>query len=1136
MTVPFIRSYHPCYQLFYLFSLPVLLVKGQSVNNDPDPTHWINYAQTYYKIPIAKAGLYRVSVAELQKAGFPASQVNPTTVQLFHRGIEQSIYVAGETDKRFDPADFLEFYGRGNDGAQDSVLYRPASAQPHTYYSLFSDTTAYFLTWRLDGKPGKRMATYTDTTFASLLPETYHWEEELRLFTDTYPAGTIYPLGAGYDNGAILTSYDAGEGWTGPIVSANTRFNQSFTLTNFVADVHAKNGTPVQPKAIFLLVGRNASPHRVNYLAGGTTNTLQSLGTAVFDQYNSIRIDAELGANAISPTGNVLFSVQPNVAGEEISVSYLKLQYPQRIDMGGTSLKVFRLRANPDGRSLLELTNVPANTRLFDISDPINPVQIQGRQTDGQWQGVVQNCQLSRTILTTQIPMNVPPIRAVTFRFIDPQKPNYIIITHPSLQQPTGSEADPVRAYATYRASEAGGSYDTSTVSIQRLYDQFSYGERHPLAIRRFADYMLHNDNKRAKFLFLIGQSRDPQGIRKLANGPLLDLVPNAGWPGSDIALVEGLAGERANVPAIAIGRLNASRPQQVLDYLNKVKAHENTTEPALWHKNVLHLSGGRSAAELGQFRRFIDDFTKTIETGYAGGRVTTLSKQTDNPVETLPLAEPVNQGVGMINLFGHSSLDVSDVDLGFVSNDLLNYRNKGRYPFVLVNGCASGNVFFGRPTFGNDWILTPDRGAVLFLAHTYTGFIDPLKRYSDQLYALLADSQYVAQPIGLLQQETIRRFLQNAPSVFDITTAQQMTLQGDPAIRVFPFPSADVAFASESLQIRIDSLSARPDSVRILGVVINYGRVTYKPLTVRIRQFKINGQLLQEQYFTSKTPHYADTLQWVLPLVEADSGTTYFELFLDADNRITETLETNNLAVISSLKTIEKPPFSADVTPPILEVAFDGKQIGDGDLVSTRPVIDVLLQDENLHLLRTDTTGLDLYLQSPCATLPCPFIRQSLRSNNVRWTPAGADNAFRLSFQPDTPLADGLYTFVVTGRDLSGNLAASYQIHFSVKNSDELISVGVYPNPFSQQTRFYATLSGLTPPTQMTIRITDLTGRLVRTLQAPTRIGTNEWSWDGTSETGHSLPTGFYLYTLSGVDVPLSEQVHLSGRIFLYR
>ncbi|WP_158552528.1 FlgD immunoglobulin-like domain containing protein [Spirosoma telluris] len=203
---------------------------------------------------------------------------------------------------------------------------------------------------------------------------------------------------------------------------------------------------------------------------------------------------------------------------------------------------------------------------------------------------------------------------------------------------------------------------------------------------------------------------------------------------------------------------------------------------------------------------------------------------------------------------------------------------------------------------------------------------------------------------------------------------------------------------------------------------------------------------------------------------------------------------------------------------------------------MSARPVIDVLIQDENRRLLRTDNTGLELYLQRPCLTGGCSFERLRLGGNETYWTPTDSTNAFRLRYQPDQPLADGLYTFIAAGRDLSGNQAAPYQIHFSVRNQPELTAAGVYPNPFTHQTRFFISLTGITPPSRLAIRIHDLTGRVVRTLRNPARIGLNEWFWDGTSDGGNVLPAGVYLYQIEGVDLPISTSVRLTGRIMLSR
>ncbi|RYF54356.1 MAG: hypothetical protein EOO39_39470, partial [Cytophagaceae bacterium] len=77
------------------------LATGQSLRAGNE---WINYGQTYLKIPIVQPGLYRITPDDLQRAGWPVSTLNPTTVQLFHRGVEQAIYVAGEADNRFDAA------------------------------------------------------------------------------------------------------------------------------------------------------------------------------------------------------------------------------------------------------------------------------------------------------------------------------------------------------------------------------------------------------------------------------------------------------------------------------------------------------------------------------------------------------------------------------------------------------------------------------------------------------------------------------------------------------------------------------------------------------------------------------------------------------------------------------------------------------------------------------------------------------------------------------------------------------------------------------------------------------------------------------------------------------------------------
>jgi len=106
------------YAIIILFLLPVLSF-AQFSNS------WINFngaspysAQQYFKIKVWKQGIYRLDYNLLQQAGFPVG-MNPNQFQIFNNGHEQYIYVEGAQDNSFDPSDFIEFYGKPNNGSAD---------------------------------------------------------------------------------------------------------------------------------------------------------------------------------------------------------------------------------------------------------------------------------------------------------------------------------------------------------------------------------------------------------------------------------------------------------------------------------------------------------------------------------------------------------------------------------------------------------------------------------------------------------------------------------------------------------------------------------------------------------------------------------------------------------------------------------------------------------------------------------------------------------------------------------------------------------------------------------------------------------------------------------------------------------
>ncbi len=879
---------------YALFALLCTLPSGGRAWGQTFGHEWINFNQQYWKIPTTETGIYQISRRDLDAAGFPVGTVDPRRIQLFHRGQEQAIFISGEGNAVFDEGDYVQFYGQRNDGTLDAELYQPASAMPHAHYNLYSDTTAYFITWRLDNGFGKRMASFYEAP-GTLPAETYYLEENLTVLNNEYSAGQLYEQGS--SNEAMYGHYDVGEGWTDAPVPQFT--SKDYTLTGI------NNVVTTGPKPVLEVVvaGRNNQfGQRVEISAGPDKDNLRSLGTVQFSYYASRTFTGTLEWRDVGPSGNVEVRMRVISTSSSVSASLIRLRYPRAVTVQGNPQRFLRLRPVPGGKALLQVGSPAPGALLYDVTDSHGVRRISSSTDNGRLSAVVDGAVNGRTLLLTNQSLPLPSIRRVRFRNINPAAVNYVIITHPWLMQPAGGHNDAARAYAAYRASAAGGGYDTLVADVNLLYNQFSYGELTPLAFRRLAHFLVKNG--KPEHLLLMGKAYFPQEVRKKAGRDTVDLVPTGGYPGSDIALTEGLAGI-AHVPAIPTGRLSVTKPEQVISYLNKVKEHEATPADALWRKNLLHLSGGRSQYEIQLFRMFLDGYKDLAEGEYLGGKVATLSKKTDNYVELINISEQVNRGVSLVTFFGHSSPRVTDIEVGKVSNDVLGYRNKGKYPMILVNGCEAGNIFASDEiTVGEDWLLTPDRGAILFMAHSATGYSLPLQRYAYWFYEkAFGDSLLIGKPVGVIQQESIRQFAaESLQEDLHLTHAGLITLQGDPAVSLTPITKPDYATSGEKIFLQPfgdNAITAVTDSFRLGVAVTNFGRLSRQQFPVTVRRILGDGTVQAFDTLYYDPVAYQDTLYFTIRRGDVTGGGSQrFEVYLDAGNAIDELNEQNNVGI----------------------------------------------------------------------------------------------------------------------------------------------------------------------------------------------------------------------------------------------
>jgi hypothetical protein len=213
------------------------------------------------------------------------------------------------------------------------------------------------------------------------------------------------------------------------------------------------------------------------------------------------------------------------------------------------------------------------------------------------------------------------------------------------------------------------------------------------------------------------------------------------------------------------------------------------------------------------------------------------------------------------------------------------------------------------------------------------------------------------------------------------------------------------------------------------------------------------------------------------------------------------------------------------DRTNPILDVTFDGVHILDGDIVSAKPEIQVMLKDENRFLLlnnkNTDTSYFKVWIVPPGSSTPQRIYFHSGGQEIMQFIPAtSSENRSHIIYHPIFPV-DGTYKLIVRAKDKSQNESGDndYEISFEIINKSTITAIMNWPNPFSTATHFVFTLTGSSVPSFFMIQIMTVTGKVVKEISldelGPIHVGSNitEYAWDGKDNYGDRLANGVYLY-----------------------
>ncbi len=918
-----------------LLLIGLLLGTGAHAQSGPYGNEWLVAGQPYYKLKVWRDGLYRLDYNYLRSLN--ATGVATTQFQLWRRGKEVAVYQGGNA-ATLDATSYLEFYGQRNDGVLDREYYKNPAEQAHQYYSLYTDTAAYFITW--GSRAGKRMA---QPVAAGGTPHAWRLQTALKVAKDKYyeaPAeGTVH-----------MPWLNSGEGFF-----SDWSYQGEMPIVNdslLRAVVTAAGAPPIRAEVCVAGAsspgnsGGTAGLHSTNIsvLAPGAAAS-RPLGLLTYSEYSFKKGIYTLNASDIGADGRV--QIRGAVVGQRSGpvfdlfvFSYLKLTAPQQSVWFSNRRSLWFQNDSllSTGPATYELDNVPATVVGYDIHDPYNVQRI--APTAAQTLGSTArrfvfpdatNSQTRRLYLADATAWLAPsaPTR-VNFRAINAATPNFVIITHPKLMKAAGTVPNAALEYAKYRASTAGGRFDTLMVTAPLLYDQFHYGERSVLALRHFALWMAAaRPANQTKYLLLLGKGLGTGVTPGMVDLPAyfgvsagattrvlgeqgLDLVPvstasasdnflSADWPNNNL------------VAKLPTGRVPAATPQEVIDYLTKLREHEDklTTYSATatqdWRKNELHLVGGLDVNEFAQFGGYLDNHAKRVRRPLLGGTVTTFRKTAPGLPVTVNIATELNNGLSVIQYFGHGSPTRFNLEIGDINDPATNYRNTGRYPVMMYNGCAAGDCFFTPSTFGPSWVLAPQKGSVGMLAQACESYAHILDPAQDLMYKLLFnDPDWFGQPVTRVYGEMVRQL--QLTTLFQnntVAATEQLlatTWQGDPALRLYAPAKPDFIASNATLSVvpapGATTISATAPFALKIGVS-NPARITTDSVEIRVtRTYASGSQATQTLTRTFRQAWVRDTTYtFVLNNVGNVYGYNTFRVELDYRNKVSELDETNNVA-----------------------------------------------------------------------------------------------------------------------------------------------------------------------------------------------------------------------------------------------
>ncbi len=729
---------------------------------------------TGVRIDLRYPGVYRITGAELAKAGVRLSYVAPEKLTLTCAGQPVPILVIDGQDPSFDSDDAIEFVG---DAPRSELLGEDATTSG-SWFMPENKTNVYFLGWDksaedIASESGPlqyklKPAPLTDTKTNQ--PQQHFWQWRHWESNYLYSFSTLPP--------DVTDNFYWMEFRANMAPEATVKTNLSFP------GFDKSLGLPVE-LAVKTLGRTNAANLKPSHLFSFLYD-MKPVGEIRFDgtimHTSHLEIPPE---QVVDKPSRFSFNAPADrkAVVDSISLDSIEARYPSQYDAGGAELYTFNNDLLPDKSNLsktststLEISNLPAGASIFDPGNgtvwQLSPDQTSTRIDNSP----------ALTTCTAAAPfsrMKVDHIQALTASPLPVIPPDMeaLVVYHPSLKQTADT-------YTTYR-QERG--WNIKSVSVRAIFDQHNHGFISDAALR---DYIMSVADVATSLshIVLIGDAYfDYREARSFNDSQQLDVLipihwvyrPGVTWSGGyqDDNWYGSIANEFR--PDIAVGRIPVNSDAEGMEYVRKVIAHE-TLRAGADDKGLLISSVEKSfqsyVSEIGN--AYQDDLSTVTylfpEAESVGREVSNLQKEISGGVQLLYY---VGHGGSLVWRVGPTDF-ARQKDL-FTPADVAGLTNRNHYPVVVCASCYT--TAFDQPkSIGEALVIQPDGGAIAVIGASWKATVQDSHAFNRHLF-----ESYFDPTVETLGEASLRAHQAHIPAGQNQALYNSFTFLGDPCIEI---------------------------------------------------------------------------------------------------------------------------------------------------------------------------------------------------------------------------------------------------------------------------------------------------------------------------------------------------------------